>query len=243
MTPAGRFHPQLARPRRQTMPRPKFVGTDYRRIRYGWTAWLIGGGNPIRVMNVYALQNIACWYVLAGLLLRWFPAVSWGNWFRWTAVLFSFGYIFSVRCALLDGPALLLVAAAMALAETNRPWWGALVMGIAGLGKDTRVLEAAFEDGPRGLQRPSWTPARWPTPSCRSPSPLWQLRLPLPGRPRTSSEPDGEEQLCSGASGAGTKGPGHRKATEAAPFKFRVGWAGLQARVCRRARPVCFSQL
>jgi hypothetical protein len=130
-----------------------------RRILFEWTAWLIGGGNPIRVMNVYALQNIVCWYLLAALLLRWFPPVSWGNWFRWTAMLFSFGVIFSVRCALLDGPALLLVAAAMALAEKNRPWMGALVMGIAGLGKDTSVIGAAALEPPIGPGRQAW--GRW----------------------------------------------------------------------------------
>ena len=111
-----------------------------RRILFEWTAWAIGGGDPARVMNVFALQNVACWLILAALLLRWFPPVSWGNFFRWAAVLFSFGLIFSVSRALLDGPGLLLVAVAMALIESGRPWLGALVMGAAGLGKDTSVL-------------------------------------------------------------------------------------------------------
>ncbi len=111
-----------------------------RRILFEWTAWVLGGGNPARVMNVYALQNVACWYLLALLLLRWLPPVSWGNVFRWGAVLFSFGLIFSVRGALLDGPSLLLVSVGMVLIEGGRLWAGALVMGVSGLGKDTNIL-------------------------------------------------------------------------------------------------------
>jgi hypothetical protein len=111
-----------------------------RRILFEWTAWAIGGGNPTRTMNVFAFQNVACWYVLAALLFRWFPPVCWGNCFRWAAVLFSFGLIFSVKGALLDGPSLLLIAVGMALIESRCPWWGAFVLGISGLGKETNVL-------------------------------------------------------------------------------------------------------
>lgn len=130
-----------------------------RRILFEWTAWLIGGGSPIRVLNAYALQNIVCWYLLAALMLRWFPPVSWGNWFRWTTVLLSFGLIFSVRCALLDGPALLLVAFAMALAEGGHPWLGALFMGIAGVGKDTSIIGATALEPPGVAGTRGW--GRW----------------------------------------------------------------------------------
>jgi hypothetical protein len=111
-----------------------------RRILLLWADWALGGGDPARVMNIYAVQNIVCWFLLAALLTRWFPPVSWGNVFRWAATLFSFGLIFSVRGALLDGPSLLLVAIGMALIESERLWPGALVMGIAGLAKDTSIL-------------------------------------------------------------------------------------------------------
>jgi hypothetical protein len=111
-----------------------------RRILFEWTAWVLGGGDPWRVMNAYALQNVFSWFFLAALLMRWFPPVSWNNCFRWGATLFSFGLIFSVRGALLDGPSLLLVTIGMALVESGRLWFGALAMGVAGLGKDTSIL-------------------------------------------------------------------------------------------------------
>ncbi len=111
-----------------------------RRILFLVADWALGGGNPDRIMTVYAVQNIACWLFLAVLLMRWFPPVGWGNVARWAATLYSFGLIFSVRGALLDGPSLLLVAIGMALIESERLWLGALVMGVAGLGKDTSIL-------------------------------------------------------------------------------------------------------
>jgi hypothetical protein len=130
-----------------------------RRILFEWTAWAIGGGNPARVMNVFALQNVACWFILAVLLMRWLPPVSWGNVLRWACILFSFGLIFSVKRALLDGPSLLLTAAAMALIEARRPWLGALLLGVGGLGKDTSVLCASALGLPETGGRRAW--ARW----------------------------------------------------------------------------------
>ena len=130
-----------------------------RRILFEWTAWALGGGDPGRIMNIFALQNVASWFLLAALLLRWFPPKSWGNAFRWASVLFSVGLIFSVRAALLDGPSLLLVAAGMALVESGHPWWAASVFGICGLGKDTSVL-CGSALGPRSPCEPrAW--GRW----------------------------------------------------------------------------------
>jgi hypothetical protein len=114
-----------------------------RRILFSWTAWAFAGGNPLLALNIYAFQNIACWYLLAILLFRWLPPDSWGNCARWTAVLFSFGLIFSVKGALVDGPSLLLIATGMALVELERPWLAAVVLGISGLGKETNVMSAA----------------------------------------------------------------------------------------------------
>ena len=114
-----------------------------RRILFCWTAWAVAGGDPAGAMHVYAVQNLVCWVLLALVLLRWFPPTDWGNVFRWAGVLFSFGLCFSVRGSLVDGPSLLLIAVAMALAEAGWPWLSACVMGIAGLGKETNILAGA----------------------------------------------------------------------------------------------------
>jgi hypothetical protein len=128
-----------------------------RRILFEWTAWAIGGGDPQRILYVYAFQNIACWYLLAALLMRWLPPTSWDNVGRWAGMLFSFGFIFSVRRALPDGPSLLLLAAAMALLGSGRPWLGALLLGVTGLGKDTCILGGAAVELPSLRDRRSWT--------------------------------------------------------------------------------------
>ncbi len=113
-----------------------------RRILFSWTAWLLAGGNPVLALNVYAVQNLVAWVLLAVLLLRWLPPTDWGRVGRWAAILFSFGLAFSVRGALPDGPSLLLIAAAMALLESGRPWLGSALLGLSGLGKDTNILAA-----------------------------------------------------------------------------------------------------
>jgi hypothetical protein len=127
-----------------------------RRILFVMTAAVLGGGDPVRVMNIYALQNVFCWFILAAILLRWFPPVSWGNCFRWACTLFSFGLIFSVRGALLDGPSLLLATIGMALVESGRLWLGAAVMGVSGLGKDTSILCGAALPLPQAGNPRTW---------------------------------------------------------------------------------------
>jgi len=120
-------------------------GLSYRarRILFPVLAWALAGGDAVRAMNLFAVENLVSWILLAVLLLRWFPMVSWGNFARWAAVLFSFGLVFSAARALPDGPSLLLLAVGMALAEARRPWLAAMVLGVSGLGKDTNVLFAS----------------------------------------------------------------------------------------------------
>src|ERR1022692_2490463 len=49
-----------------------------RRILFCWTAYGLAFGDPAWAMHIYSVQNIVCWLLLAGVLLRWFPATSWG---------------------------------------------------------------------------------------------------------------------------------------------------------------------
>lgn len=114
-----------------------------RRILFCWTAYGLALGNPARAMHIYAVQNIVCWLMLAGLLLYWFPATNWGNFARWFGVLSCYGLCFSVRGSLVDGPSFLLIAAGLALAQSGRPWWSAVVLGMSGLAKETNLLAGA----------------------------------------------------------------------------------------------------
>jgi len=133
-----------------------------RRILFCWTAYALAGGDPARALDIFAVQNIAAWVLLAGLLLRWFPPVSWGNWARWAGVLASFGLCISIRSSLMDGPSLVLIAGGMALLECRRPWLAAVVFGLSGLGKETNVM-AAVALAPDQNTRRGWVRAlgRW----------------------------------------------------------------------------------
>jgi len=119
-----------------------------RRILFCWTAYALAGGDPVRALNIYAVQNIICWLLLAGLLCRWFPPTRWDNLLRWAGVLFSFGLCVSVRGSLVDGPSLLLIAGAMVLLESGRAGLSAALFGLAGLGRETNVLAAVAALGP-----------------------------------------------------------------------------------------------
>ncbi len=114
-----------------------------RRILFSWLAYALAGGDPVRALHIFAVENIVGWFLLAALLWRWFPPRDASNFVRWFGVMYSLGLCFSVGAALTDGPSLLLIATGLALAEAGRPWWSAAVLGIAGLGKETNVLAAA----------------------------------------------------------------------------------------------------
>lgn len=127
-----------------------------RRILFSWTAWAFGLGRPTWILNVYALQNVAAWLLTAFLLTRWIAPVSARGLALWTACLFSHGMLWSVRFSLLDGPSLLLIAGAIALAERGRPLWSAAIAGAAGLGRETNLLAIVAQ--PRPVDR--WSAIR-----------------------------------------------------------------------------------
>lgn len=120
-----------------------------RRILFSWTAYLIGFGRPAWIVNVYALQNVACWLIVAWLLTRWLPLTSARGVALWGACLFSHGLLWSVRFALLDGPSLALIVWAIAAAERGRVVLSAAITGIAALGRETNVLATAAQPWPR----------------------------------------------------------------------------------------------
>lgn len=114
-----------------------------RRILFCATAYVLGLGQPAWILHAYALQNVASWFLLAILLLRWFPPRNWDNFIRWAGILFSFGMCVSFRNALFDGPSLLLMAWGVCLLEQGRPGWATAVFALGGLGKETNLLGSA----------------------------------------------------------------------------------------------------
>ncbi len=121
-----------------------------RRILLAWTAYLLGLGRPAWIVQAFALQNVFAWLALSVVLRRWFDLTTVRGVSLWLATLFSAGLMVSVRLSLLDGPSLLLLAVAVAAAESNRHWIASVVVGVAGLARETNVLGAlAFVD-PRG---------------------------------------------------------------------------------------------
>jgi hypothetical protein len=120
-----------------------------RRILFCWTAYAMGLGRPAWILQTYALQNVLCWLILAWLMTRWLPLVSARNFALWIGCMLSHGLLMSVRLSLLDGPSTLLLAVAMVAAESGRTVLTGLIVGLAGLGRETNLLGAV------GLPLPS----------------------------------------------------------------------------------------
>jgi len=111
-----------------------------RRILFSWTAYLLGLGRPGWILKAYAMQNIIAWLLLAWILLRWFPPSAPRNLVPWIGCLFGVGLTYSVRFALTEGPALLLLALGVAAMERGRPWLASGLMALVGLGRETNFL-------------------------------------------------------------------------------------------------------
>jgi glycosyl transferase family 87 len=120
-----------------------------RRILFSWTAYALGLGRPAWIIEVYAVQNIVCWLLLAWLLMRWMPPSSARGVALWTACLFSHGVLWSVRFALLDLPSLVLTVCAVWAVERERSLLSAAIVGISGLARETNVLVLAAQPCPR----------------------------------------------------------------------------------------------
>jgi len=158
----GQFHAQIALSpllRKENLPEA-IDNFPYRarRILFSWTAFALGLGQPAWVLQAYAVQNALFWLLLAGLLLRWLPPVSWQNAVRYAGTLYSLGLMQSVMLSLLDGPALALIALGACALESGRRWLGAGLLAGAALGKETSLLAAGALWRPEE-RRPSWRTA------------------------------------------------------------------------------------
>ena len=111
-----------------------------RRILFSWTAFALGLGRPWWVLQIYALQNAIAWLLGAWLLCRWMPPVDARRLVLWSGCLLSHGALSSVRYAMPDGPTTWLLMAGLAI---EGPIASALIIGVAGLGRETALLGAS----------------------------------------------------------------------------------------------------
>jgi hypothetical protein len=147
-----------------------------RRIFLPWTAWLVGLGQPARILQAYALLNVAAWLVLAWLLTRWIRVDSARRFALWAGCLLGYGALDSLRYSLTDLPATVLAAVAVVFVEQGRTVPAALVAGAAGLTRETGVLVcAAFLELRRGAGR--WLTAARAVAIALAPFLLWCLYL------------------------------------------------------------------
>jgi hypothetical protein len=173
----GQFYAQLAvagNPFRADVGQA-LDSTSYRsrRILLPLVVHALGLGRPAWVIQIYALANLICLLVLAGLLARWwFPPTSLHNAIAWLGTLLGAGMIGSLTHSLTDGPALLVVAVGARLVEQNRALLGAAVLGAAGLCRETSVLAAGVFVPGRG-QRGAWPRAAAAALLCVAPTALW----------------------------------------------------------------------
>jgi hypothetical protein len=111
-----------------------------RRILVPVTASLLGLGNTWWTLQVYALLNVVCWFILGWLLRSWIGTNDWVSFARWAGCMFSMGVLDSVRQSLIDLPALLLLSLAIhtyAQARTTKP---TLWLALGNLAKETTLL-------------------------------------------------------------------------------------------------------
>jgi hypothetical protein len=146
-----------------------------RRVLLPLLAHAAGLGRPAWVLTAYALSNLVCWLLLAWVVARWwFPPVSAHNLVRWLGTILGAGMLVSVARSLTDGPALLLIATGVRCIELNRRWLAAVVLGAAGLVRETSVIAAgSFVPPLEGGSRRAWHQALLAASVCVLPTVLW----------------------------------------------------------------------
>ena len=112
------------------------------RILFSWIAWTMGFGRPAWILQAAALENVVVWLALAWLLSRLIRPTTARGFVLWSGCLLAHGLLMSVRYALPDGLSVLLIALATLSFDRGRPIVGSLVVGVAGLARETSVLAA-----------------------------------------------------------------------------------------------------
>ena len=112
------------------------------RILFSWIAWTMGFGRPAWILQAAAIENVLVWLALAWLLWRVIRPTSARTFVLWSGCLLAHGLLMSVRYALPDGLSVLLITLAALAVERGRPIIGSIVIGVAGLARETSMLAA-----------------------------------------------------------------------------------------------------
>ncbi len=155
------------------------VGYRARRILLSWLAWAAGGGDAVAAVRAYATLNLFLWAALAALLWSMFPCAGWRETLAWGGTLFSAGVLHSVRLALTDLLALVLVAGALVALGRERRGLAATLLALGGLARETVMLAGVtlLPVGKSGA--PAWFRAGALLALMAAPLALWLLYLRL----------------------------------------------------------------
>jgi hypothetical protein len=102
-------------------------------------------GNAELAVNLYAVQYILVWLVLAAVLARWFPPSGVRELVAWAGVLFSSGVLVSVCRALPDAWGLLWVVIGLLVWQRERGagYRGPIALALAALARETTLTSVA----------------------------------------------------------------------------------------------------
>ncbi|MES2697081.1 MAG: hypothetical protein V4773_26690, partial [Verrucomicrobiota bacterium] len=154
----GLYYAQIAHDPTLRDPELPRAMDDYpyraRRILAPALAWLFGAGQPAWIIHTYAALNIVAWVALAVVLWCVLAVNSFRGWCAWVGVLFSAGALGSVRLALTDVLAVLLIAAAVYAAERWRGRLAVALLAASALARETAVFAIV------GLCKAPWFSAK-----------------------------------------------------------------------------------
>lgn len=151
-----------------------------RRILLPVVAHLLGGGDPWRVLHVYALLNPLAWLWLAVVFWRLLPTGNWRATAAWAGALLGTGALDSINLGLTDLPAALFVALAAQAVERGKALRGAAWFLVAGFVREVSLASALLVRAEPGSS--CWR-TFWLRAVCTGPVILWcaWLAWRLPG--------------------------------------------------------------
>lgn len=118
------------------------LGYRARRILLSAIAWVAARGEAVTAVHVYAWMHPLLWLIFAVQAWRLFPLTAPRATWGWLGAVLASGALVSVRLALTDLAALILVAAGVGASERGREQAASRWLGAAALARETALLGA-----------------------------------------------------------------------------------------------------